>query len=139
MGEPQARSRAGDPVWGALDTYRLYRHVVAAGTLYTLTMTTEVCEELGLATAPREVAPGLRPVMEIAGVDSELIGWSSTRRQRIEDVLEGLTYTYVQEYGRLPGEKARHGLGWWVALSSSSEVTCRRVREVPGSRVGRYR
>jgi hypothetical protein len=73
-------------VWGALDTRRLYRHVVAAGTLYTLAMTTEVCEELGLATVPREVTPGLRPVMEIAGVDSELIDWSSTRRQRIEDV-----------------------------------------------------
>ncbi|MFE9558747.1 relaxase domain-containing protein [Streptomyces sp. NPDC006703] len=77
--------------WGALDTRRLYRHVVAAGTLYTLAMTTEVCEKPGLATVPREVTPGLRPVMEIAGVDSELIDWSSTRRQRIEDVLECLT------------------------------------------------
>ncbi|MEU6010894.1 hypothetical protein [Streptomyces sp. NPDC047453] len=41
-------------------------------------MTTEVCEELGLATVPREVTPGLRPAMEIAGVGSELIDWSST-------------------------------------------------------------
>ncbi|MGW5990324.1 MobF family relaxase [Streptomyces anulatus] len=105
----------GEPVWGALDTHGIYRHVVAAGTLYTLAMTTEVCEELGLATVPREVTPGLRPVMEIAGVDSELIAWSSTRRQRIEDALEGLTYTYVQEHGRLPGEKARHGMGWQAA------------------------
>ncbi|WP_268240790.1 relaxase domain-containing protein [Streptomyces lacrimifluminis] len=64
---------------------------MAAGTLYTLTMTTEVCEELGLAMVPREVTAGLRPVMEIAGVDEVLIDWSSTRRQRIEDVLEGLT------------------------------------------------
>ncbi|MDQ0701140.1 MobF family relaxase [Streptomyces sp. W4I9-2] len=102
----------GEPKWGALDTTRLYKHVVAAGTLYTLTMTTEVCEELRLATVPREVTPGLRPVMEIAGADSDLITWSSTRRQRIEDILEGLTYMYVQEHGRLPGEKARHGLGW---------------------------
>ncbi|MFJ5897976.1 hypothetical protein ACIQFZ_21325 [Streptomyces sp. NPDC093064] len=59
--------------------------------LYTLTMTTEVCEELGLATVPREVTPGLRPAMEIAGVGYELIDWSSrtlttttttTRRRR---------------------------------------------------------
>ncbi|MEU2826733.1 hypothetical protein ABZ763_31845 [Streptomyces bacillaris] len=57
------------------------------------------------------MTPGLRPVMEIAGVDQVLIDWSSTRRQQIEDVLEGLTYTYVQEHGRLPGEKAGHGLG----------------------------
>ncbi|MFJ1782267.1 MobF family relaxase [Streptomyces anulatus] len=111
----------GEPVWGALETTRLYKHVVAAGTLYTLTMTTEVCEELGLATVPREVTPGLRPVMEIAGVDAELIDWSSTRRQRIEDVLEGLTYSYVQEHGRLPGEKARHGLGWQAAQDTRPE------------------
>ncbi|MFI0813905.1 MobF family relaxase [Streptomyces echinatus] len=38
----------GEPVWGALDTFRLYRNVVAAGTLYTLAMTTEVCERLFL-------------------------------------------------------------------------------------------
>ncbi|MFE6129512.1 MobF family relaxase [Streptomyces sp. NPDC056437] len=111
----------GEPKWGALDTTRLYRHVVAAGTLYTLAMTTEACEELGLATVPREVTPGLRPVMEIAGVDSELIDWSSTRRQRIEDALEGLTYKYAQKHGRLPGEQARHGLGWWAAQDTRPE------------------
>lgn len=53
--------------------------------------------------------------MEIAGVDQELIGWSSTRRQRIEDALEGITEKYVRDRGRLPGERARHGLGWWAA------------------------
>ncbi|WP_184567519.1 MobF family relaxase, partial [Streptomyces paradoxus] len=111
----QRRGDAGEPVWGALDTVRLYQHVVATGTLYTLAMTTEVCEELGLATVPREVTPGLRPVMEIAGVDAELIDWSSTRRQRIEDVLEGLTYKYAHKHGRLPGERARQGLAWWAA------------------------
>jgi hypothetical protein len=108
-------------VWGALDTFRLYRNEVAAGTLYTLAMTTEVCEELGLATVPREVTPGLRPVMEIAGVHAELIDWSSTRRQRIEDVLEGLTYKFAQEHGRLPGERARNGLGWQAAQDTRPE------------------
>ncbi|MCF3180031.1 relaxase domain-containing protein [Streptomyces polychromogenes] len=111
----QRPDTGGEPKWGALDTTKLYKHVVAAGTLYTLAITTEVCEELGLATVPREVTPGLRPVMEIAGVDSKLINWSATRRQQIEDVLEGLTYKYAQKHGRLPGEKARAGLGWWAA------------------------
>lgn len=59
--------------------------------------------------AASEVTPGRRPVMDFAGVDSELIDWSATRRQQIEDVLEGLTYKYGQEHGRLPGEQARHG------------------------------
>ncbi|MEU1906008.1 relaxase domain-containing protein [Streptomyces hygroscopicus] len=108
-------------MWGALDTFRLYRNVVAAGTLYTLAMTTEVCEELGLATVPREVTPGLRPVMEVAGVDSELIDWSSTRRQRIGDVLEGLTSKYAEKHGRLPGERARHGLGRQAAQDTGPE------------------
>ncbi|MFD3504165.1 hypothetical protein [Streptomyces sp. NPDC058678] len=30
----------------------MYQHVVAAGTLYTLEMTTEVCEELGRRPCP---------------------------------------------------------------------------------------
>lgn len=109
------RAQRPDGSWYALDTRRLLRNVVAAGTLYTLTMTTEVCEELGLATVPREVTLGLRPVMEVAGVDQELIDWSSTRRQRIEQALEGITAQYVQDHGRLPDERARHGLGWWAA------------------------
>ncbi|MFF3060984.1 hypothetical protein [Streptomyces sp. NPDC057909] len=36
----------------------------------------EVCEALGLASEPRTVTPGRRPVMEIAGVPHELIGWT---------------------------------------------------------------
>lgn len=115
------RALRPDGAWSALDTRRLYQHVVAAGTLYTLAMTTEVCEELGLATVSREVTPGLRPVMEIAGVDSELIEWSATRRQRIEDALEGITDRYVAEHGRLPGERARHALGWWAAQDTRPE------------------
>ncbi|MFH8371378.1 MobF family relaxase [Streptomyces sp. NPDC018031] len=105
----------GEPVWGAVDTYRLYQNVVAAGTLYTLAMTTEVCETLGLATVPREVTPGLRPVMEIAGVPEDLINWSASRRQRIEDALEVLTDQYVKNHGHLPSERGRHQLGWWAA------------------------
>ncbi|GAA2262372.1 hypothetical protein GCM10010232_62430 [Streptomyces amakusaensis] len=109
------RAQRADGAWYVLDTRRLYQHAVAAGTLYTLAMTTEVCEELGLATVPREVTPGLRPVMEIAGVDAELIEWKSTRRQRIEDALGTITDEYVKKHGRLPDERARHGLGWWAA------------------------
>ncbi|MFJ1930439.1 MULTISPECIES: MobF family relaxase [unclassified Streptomyces] len=115
------RAQRPDGSWYALDTVRLLQHVVAAGTFYTLTMTTEVCEELGLATVPREVTPGLRPVMEVAGVDQDLINWSSTRRRRIENVLEGITDDYVKKHGRLPGERARHGLAWWAAQETRPE------------------
>ncbi|WP_435059722.1 MobF family relaxase [Streptomyces sp. bgisy060] len=115
------RAQRPDGSWYALDTVRLFQHVVAAGTLYTLTMTTEVCEELGLATEPREVTPGLRPVMEIAGVDQALIDWSATRREQIAPVLERLTEQYARDHGRLPDERARHALGWWAAQDTRRE------------------
>ncbi|MFD7961324.1 MobF family relaxase [Streptomyces zaomyceticus] len=123
------RAQRPDGAWYALDTRRLLRNVVAAGTLYTLAMTTEVCEKLGLATAPREVTPGLRPVMEIAGVDQALIDWSSTRRQRIEQALEGITAQYVKDHGRLPDERARHGLGWWAAQNTRPQKKTPRLLE----------
>ncbi|MEK8141577.1 MobF family relaxase [Streptomyces sp. M10(2022)] len=47
------RAQRPDGSWYALNTVRLFQNVVAAGSLYTLAMTTEVCEELGLATVPR--------------------------------------------------------------------------------------
>ncbi|MET7645863.1 relaxase domain-containing protein [Streptomyces sp. NPDC005426] len=98
-----------------MDTYRLYQNVVAAGTLYTLAMTTEVCETLGLATVPREVPPGWRPVTEIAGLPEDFINWSASRRHRIEDTLDVLTDQYVKDHGHLPSERGRHGLGRWAA------------------------
>lgn len=119
------RAQRPDGTWAALDTRRLYQHIVAAGTLYTLTMTTEVCEELGLATVPREVTPGLRPVMEVAGVEQDLIDWSATRREQIDQALVGITDQYVKKHGRLPGERARHGLGWWAAQDT------RRAKKTP--------
>ncbi|MEV7296647.1 MobF family relaxase [Streptomyces microflavus] len=115
------RAQRPDGSWYALDTVRLFQNVVAAGTLYTLTMTTEVCEELGLATVPREVTPGLRPVMEVAGVDQELIDWSATRRELMAPVLERITDQYVKKHKRLPGERGRHGLGWWAAQDTRRE------------------
>ncbi|MFG2630007.1 MobF family relaxase [Streptomyces sp. NPDC048473] len=115
------RAQRPDGTWGALDTRRLFQNVVSSGTLYTLTMTTEVCEELGLATVPREVTPGLRPVMEVAGVDQGLIDWSSTRREQMAPVLERITDKYVKKHKRLPGERGRHGLGWWAAQDTRRE------------------
>ncbi|MFE3583171.1 MobF family relaxase [Streptomyces vinaceus] len=115
------RAQRPDGTWAALDTRRLYQHIVASGTLYTLAMTTEVCEELGLATVPREVTPGLRPVMEVAGVDEHLIDWSSTRREQMAPVLERITDQYVKKHKRLPGERGRNGLGWWAAQDTRRE------------------
>ncbi|MFC5156381.1 MobF family relaxase [Streptomyces amakusaensis] len=103
--------RRHDGKWGNLSADSLMTHIVAADTLYLLYFMEEVSARLGWAWEPREVTPGRRPVMEIAGVDRRLIGWQSTRRQQIEDALSVLTAEYVQEHGHEPGEKAGYGLG----------------------------
>ncbi|MDJ0385263.1 MobF family relaxase [Streptomyces sp. G-G2] len=96
--------------WGNLSADTMLAHIVAADTLYVLTFMEEVSARLGWAWEPREVTPGRRPVMEIAGIDQRLIGWQSTRRQQIEEALFVLTAEYVEEHGHEPGERAGYGL-----------------------------
>ncbi|MFD4130551.1 MobF family relaxase [Streptomyces globisporus] len=57
-----------DGKWGSIHTTALHENTVAASALYNELVAAEVCEELGLATEPRTVTEGRRPVMEIAGV-----------------------------------------------------------------------
>lgn len=70
----------------------------------------EVSARLGWAWEPREVTPGKRPVMEIAGIDWRLIGWQSTRRQQIADALSVLVADYEDVHGHRPGEGAAYAL-----------------------------
>ncbi|MFE5669229.1 MobF family relaxase [Streptomyces niveus] len=96
--------------WGNLSADTLLSHIVVADTLYTLYFMEEVSARLGWAWEPREVTPGRRPVMEIAGIDQRLIGWQSTRRQQIEEALSVLTADYEEEHGHAPGEQAGYAL-----------------------------
>ncbi|MER6113872.1 MobF family relaxase [Streptomyces hirsutus] len=101
--------------WGNLSADSMLAHIVAADTLYTLYFMEEVSARLGWAWEPREVTPGRRPVMEIAGIDQRLIGWQSTRRQQIEDALPVLTAKYEERQGHPPGERAAYALGCQAA------------------------
>lgn len=101
--------------WGNLTAGPFLTNIVAADTLYTLHFMEEVSARLGWAWEPREVTPGRRPVMEIAGIDQRLIGWQSTRRQQIEDALPLLTATYEQRHGHAPGERATYAIGCQAA------------------------
>ncbi|MFE5512174.1 MobF family relaxase [Streptomyces sp. NPDC056529] len=107
--------RPHDGKWGNLSADSLMTHIVAADTLYTLHFMEEVTARLGWAWEPREVTPGRRPVMEIAGIDRRLIGWQSTRRQQIEDALSVLTAQYQEKQGHEPGEKAGYALACQAA------------------------
>ncbi|MEU2357983.1 MobF family relaxase [Streptomyces misionensis] len=84
-----------DGKWGSIHTTALHENTVAASALYNEIVVAEVCEELGLATEPRTVTPGRRPVMEIAGVPHELIRWTSRRSDQIVACLTELEHEYV--------------------------------------------
>ncbi|MFE1028630.1 MobF family relaxase [Streptomyces sp. NPDC058818] len=84
-----------DGKWGSIHTTALHENTVAASALYNELVAAEVCEALGLATEPRIVTPGRRPVMEIAGVPNELIRWTSRRSDQIAACLAELEHEYV--------------------------------------------
>ncbi|MEU5200999.1 MobF family relaxase [Streptomyces scabiei] len=84
-----------DGKWGSIHTTALHENTVAASALYNDLVAAEVCEALGLATEPRTVTPGRRPVMEIAGVPHELIRWTSRRSDQIAACLAELEHEYV--------------------------------------------
>lgn len=111
----RARRPDAKGTWGNLSADTMLTHIVAADTLYTLFFMEEVSARLGWAWEPREVTPGRRPVMEIAGIDQRLIGWQSTRRQQIEDALPVLTAKYEEKHGHAPGERAAYALGCQAA------------------------
>ncbi|MFI2913915.1 MobF family relaxase [Streptomyces sp. PDY-4] len=111
----RARRPDDKGTWGNLSADSLMTHIVAADTLYTLYFMEEVSARLGWAWEPREVTPGRRPVMEIAGIDQRLIGWQSTRRQQIEDALPVLTTKYEETHGHAPGERASYALACQAA------------------------
>ncbi len=107
--------RPHDGKWGNLSADLLMAHIVAADTLYLLHFMEEVTARLGWAWEPRDVTPGRRPVMDIAGIDRRLIGWQSTRRQQIEDALPILTARYEEKQGHTPGERAGYALACQAA------------------------
>jgi conjugative relaxase-like TrwC/TraI family protein len=84
-----------DGKWGSIHTTALHENTVAASALYNELVASEVCEALGLATEPRTVTPGRRPVMEIAGVPHELIRWTARRSDQIAACLTELEHEYV--------------------------------------------
>ncbi|GAB2953664.1 hypothetical protein GCM10027028_64960 [Streptomyces sundarbansensis] len=84
-----------DGTWGSVHTTALHENTVAASALYNELVAAEVCEALGLATEPRTVTPGRRPVMEIAGVPHELIRWTARRSDQIATCLSELEHEYV--------------------------------------------
>lgn len=88
---------------------------MAAGSLYNLVVVEEACMRLGLASEPRTVTPGRRPVMEIAGIPHELIDWTATRSRSTRARLAELEVDYRAAYGHAPDDEDRARLSAWAA------------------------
>jgi conjugative relaxase-like TrwC/TraI family protein len=84
-----------DGKWGAVHSTALLESAVAASALYNELVMMEACEALGLASEPRTVTAGRRPVMEVAGVPHELIRWTARRGEQIAACLQDLEHEYV--------------------------------------------
>ncbi|MCF1597750.1 relaxase domain-containing protein [Streptomyces muensis] len=118
--------RPKDGVWGAVHSTALLESAVAASALYNEVVMAEVCEALGLASEPRTVTPGRRPVMEVAGVPHELIRWTSRRSAQIAACLTDLEHEYVTatdddgnlKFAPVVSERARAKLNRIAALKT---------------------
>ena len=94
-----------DGKWRTLDSELLYAQNVPASELYNQRVVEEVCQRLGLRAEPREVTPGKRPVMEIAGVGYDLIEAHSSRSMSIKERTAELVDQYRKEHGYEPSQK----------------------------------
>ncbi|MFE9406796.1 MobF family relaxase [Streptomyces sp. NPDC006530] len=95
-----------DGKWRSLDGQLLYMQGVAASELYNQRVVEAVCSELGLRAEAREVTPGKRPVMEIAGVGTDMIEVHSTRSKSIKERTVELVTEYRERHGYEPSSKA---------------------------------
>lgn len=94
-----------DGKWRTLDGNLLYAQNVPASELYNQRVVEEVCGRLGLRAEAREVTPGKRPVMEIAGVGYDLIEAHSGRSVSIKERTAELVAEYRGRHGYEPSQK----------------------------------
>ncbi|TFC94499.1 MULTISPECIES: MobF family relaxase [Cryobacterium] len=107
-----------DGKWRTIDSKLLHRQGVAASEFYNQRVMDEVTTRLGLATELREVTPGKRPVVEIAGIDERLTGVFSTRSADIKKVVGQLEKDYRATHGRSPDAVARIKLAQQATLET---------------------
>ena len=96
-----------DGKWRTIDSKLLHRQGVAASEFYNQRVMDNVTDALGLTTELREVTPGKRPVVEIAGIDDRLTGQFSTRSADIKKAVRKLERDYRDAHGRSPDAAAR--------------------------------
>ncbi|MGW2355137.1 MobF family relaxase [Actinacidiphila glaucinigra] len=89
------KCRRPDGAWGSAHTPVFFENTVAWSALFNELVMSEVCQALGLATEPRTVTQGRRPVMELAGISHELIHWMAVRGRDIDERRTELERDYL--------------------------------------------
>ncbi|WDD26925.1 MobF family relaxase (plasmid) [Clavibacter michiganensis subsp. michiganensis] len=125
-----------DGKWRTIDSKLLHRMNVPASEFYNAAVMSEVCRRLGVTTTARVPSPGKRPVMEIAGVDPDLIDTFSSRSASIRAATGRLVEEYQRDHGRAPDQKARIA---WRSRRRWSRGPRRMTSAPPGHPRGRHR
>jgi len=99
--------KGSDGKWRTIDSKLLHRMNVPISEFYNAAIMSEVTKALGVTTEARTVAAGKRPVMEIAGVDTDLLETFSSRSASIRVEVERLTAEYQRDHGRAPDTKTQ--------------------------------
>jgi len=119
--------KGSDGKWRTLDSKLLHRMNVPASEFYNQAVIAKVCEALGVTTELREVTPGKRPVVEIAGADTRLTEGFSSRSVDIKKRMRELEDEYTARHGRTPSDAAR------IQLAQQATLDTRPAKESGGS------
>ena len=112
------RVKGADGRWSAIDGRTLYQWNVAASELYNAKLAEHLEQTLGLVCVPDATKSELSPVMEIAGINREMVEHFSSRRSEISAELDRLKAEYFEAHGHAPGRKATLELAQQATLST---------------------
>lgn len=110
-----------DGKWRTIDSRLLHRMNVPASEYYNARVMQLVTERLGFTTELRSPTSGKRPVLEIAGLDPELLDEFSSRSIAIRSTTAVLVEQYRDEHGREPNQKALIAIAQRATLDTRPE------------------
>lgn len=112
------RVKGADGQWSSIDGRTLFQWNVAASELYNAKLAEYLEANLGLVCVPDATKSELSPVMEIAGINREMVEQFSSRRSEISAELDRLKAEYVEAHGHAPGRKAMLELAQQATLAT---------------------
>ena len=112
------RVKGADDQWSSIDGRTLFQWNVAASELYNAKLAEYLEANLGLVCVPDATKSELSPVMEIAGINREMVEEFSSRRSEISAELDRLKAEYVEAHGHAPGRKAMLELAQQATLAT---------------------